>query len=66
MMSSPMWFNEEQIITSYPIDGAIGRSGDGMIRKFSDVCLDDNAMVAKGILVTNIGTPELPQRRLYC
>ena len=46
--------NEEQIITSYPIDGAMGRSGGGRVRKFADVCLHNNAIVAKGILVANI------------
>ena len=46
--------NEEQIITGYPIDGAMERSGGGRIRKLSDVCLHNNAIVARGILVTNI------------
>ena len=38
--------NEEQIITSYPIDGAMGHSGGGRVQ--------NNAIVARGILVTNI------------
>ena len=51
--------NEEQIITGYPIDGAMGRSGGGRVRKLSMVCLH-NAIVARGILVTMLhcGTPE--------
>ena len=47
-------YNEEQIITGYPIDGAMGRSGGRQVRKLSDVCLHNNAIVARGILVTNI------------
>ena len=46
--------NEEQIITGYPIDGAMLRSGGGRFRELSDVCLHNNAIVARGILVTNI------------
>ena len=46
--------NEEQMITGYPTVGAMGRSGDGRARKFSDVCLHINAIVARSILVTNI------------
>ena len=46
--------NEEQIITGYLIDGAMGRSGGGWVRKFSDVCLHNNAIVARSILVTII------------
>ena len=30
--------NEEQIITGYPIDGAMGSSGGGWIRKLSVLC----------------------------
>ena len=30
------------------------RSGGGWVRKLSDACLHDNAIVARGILVTNI------------
>ena len=48
------FINEEQIITGYPIDGAMGRSGGGRVRKLSDVCLHNNAVVARGILVSNI------------
>ena len=44
--------NEEQMITGYPIDGAIGSSGGGRVRKLSLVCLHNNAMFARGILVT--------------
>ena len=46
--------NKEQIITGYSIDGAMGRSGGGRARKFSDVCLHNNAFVARCIQVTNI------------
>ena len=46
--------NEEQIITGYPIDGTMGSSGEGWVRKLLDVCLHNNAIVARGILVTNI------------
>ena len=31
--------NEEQIIIGYPIDGAMGCSGGGRVRKFLGVCL---------------------------
>ena len=41
--------NEEQIITNFPIDGAMERSGGGRVRKLSDVCLHNNAIVARGI-----------------
>ena len=52
--------NEEQIITGYPIDGAMGSSGGGRFRKLSVVCLHNNGIVARGILVTilHCGTPE--------
>ena len=30
--------NEEQIITVYPIDGAMGHSGGGRVRELSGVC----------------------------
>ena len=43
--------NEEQIISGYPIDGAIGSSGRRRVRKVSVVCLHNNAIVARGILV---------------
>ena len=46
--------NEEQIITGYPIDGAMERSGGGRIRKLWDVCLHNSAIVVRGILVTNV------------
>ena len=32
----------------------MGRLGGGQVRKLSDVCLHNNAIVARGILVTNI------------
>ena len=53
-ISDPWVVNEEQIITGYPIDGAMGRSVGGPARKFSDVCLHNKAIVARSILVTNI------------
>ena len=49
-----MSINEEQIITCYPIDGAMGLSGGGWVQKLSDVCLHNNVIVGRGILVTNI------------
>ena len=42
------------MITGYPIDGDMGKSVGGRVRKLSDVCLHNNAIVARGILVTNI------------
>ena len=51
-----MWneliFNEEQIITGFLIDGAMGSSGVGWVQKLSVVCLHNNAIVRKYILVT--------------
>ena len=46
--------NEEQIITGYLIDGAMGSSGGGHFQKLSMVCLHKNAFVARGILVTKL------------
>ena len=46
--------DEEQIINCYPIDGAMGHSGGGRVWKLSDVCLHNNAIVVRGILVTDI------------
>ena len=52
--------NEEQIITGYLIDGAMGSSGGGHARKLSVVCLHNNAIVVRGIMGTilHCGTPE--------
>ena len=52
--------NEEKIITGYLIDGAMGSSGGGWFRKLSVVCLHNNAIVARCILVTMLhcGTTE--------
>ena len=49
--------NEEQIITGYPIDGVMG---GGWVRNLSVVCLHNNAIVARGIMVAILlyGTPE--------
>ena len=60
-------YNEEQIITGYTIDGAMGSSGGGRFRKLSMVCLHNNAIVARGILVTilHCGTPEPPLSAIY-
>ena len=46
--------------TSYPIDGALGGSGGGRVRKLSVVCLHNNAIVAGCTLVTILqcATPE--------
>ena len=41
-------------MTGYPIDGTMGRSGGGRVRMLADVYLHYNAIVARGILVTNI------------
>ena len=65
----PYCINEEQIITCYPIDGAMGSSGVGRVRELSVVCLHSNAIVARGILVTilHCGTSEpCLMRHLYC
>ena len=53
--------NEDQIITGYPIDGAMGSSGGGRVRKLLVVCLHNNVIVARGILVTTLHcrTPEV-------
>ena len=52
--------NEEQMIIGYPIDGAMVSLGGGRVRKLSVVCLHNNAIVARGILVTllHCGIPE--------
>ena len=44
----------------YPIVGTMGSSSGGRVRKLSVVCLHNNAIVARGILVTKLhcGTPE--------
>ena len=59
--------NEEQIMTGYPIDGAMGSSGSGRFRKLSMVCLHNNAIVARGTLVTilHCGTPEHRLSAIY-
>ena len=44
--------NEEQIKTAYPIDGAMGSSGGGRISEVIVRLLHNNAIVARGILVT--------------
>ena len=55
------------IITGHQIDGAMGSSCGGPVRKLSDVCLHNNAIVARGLwlLILHCRTPELPQRHLY-
>ena len=60
--------NEEQLITGYPIGGAMGSSGGGRVRMLSMVCLHKNAIVARGIpgyytALWDTRTP--PQRHLY-
>ena len=59
--------NEEQITTGYPIDGAMGSSGSGRVLELSVVCLPNNAIVARGILVTilHCGTPEPHLSAIY-
>ena len=60
-------FIEEQIITRNPIDGAMGSLGGGRVRKLSVVC-SHNAIFARGfwLLILHCGTPDPPQRHLYC
>ena len=69
LLSKPVCrsINEEQIITGYPIDGAMGSSGGGRVQKLSVVCLHNNTIVARGILVTTLqcGTPEPRLSTIY-
>ena len=62
-----VYLNEEQIITGYPIDGAMCSSGGGRVRKLSVICVHNNAIVARGILVTilHCGTPEPRLSAIY-
>ena len=55
------------MITGYPIDGAMGSSGGGWVRKLSMICLHNKAIVARGILVTilHCGTPEPRLSAIY-
>ena len=61
-------FNEQQIISGCPIDGAISVRGDsrfGSYRWFvyiTTLLLRD----ASWILILDCGTPERAQRHLYC
>ena len=55
--------DEEQIITCYPIDGSMGSSDAGWVRQLSVVCLHQNPIVARGILV-NILHSRTPEPRL--
>ena len=66
-MAPQYLFNEEQIITGNPIDGASGSSGGGRVQKLSVVCLHNNAIVARGILGTilHCGTPEPHPSAIY-
>ena len=59
--------NEEQIITGYPIGGAMGSLGGGQVAKLSVVCLHNNAIVARGILGTilHCGTPKPRLSTIY-
>ena len=49
------------------IDGAMGSSGGGRVRELSVLCLHNNAIVARGILVTilHCGTPEPRLNAIY-
>ena len=60
-------YNEEQIITGYLIDGAMGSSDGGRAWKLSLICLHNNAIVARGILVTilHCGTPKPRLSTIY-
>ena len=59
--------NEDQIITGYPIDGAMGSAGGERVRKLSVVCLHNYAIVARCILVIilHCGTPEPRLSAIY-
>ena len=52
---------------SHPIDGAMGSTGEGWFRKLSVVFIHNNAIVAKGILVTilHCGTPKPRLSAIY-
>ena len=60
-------YNEEQIITGYPIDGAMGSLGGWRVPELAGVCLHNKATVARGILVTILhsGTPEPRLNAIY-
>ena len=59
--------NEELIITGHSKDGAMGSSGGGRVPKSSVVCLHNNAIVVRGILVTilHFGIPEPRLSAIY-
>ena len=68
LISQQKYVNEEQIITGDLIDGAMGSLGGGWVRKLLVVCLHNNAIVARGILVIilhNYGTPEPGLSTIY-
>ena len=58
---------EKQMITGYPLDGAIGSSDGGRVRKLSMVCLHNIVIVARGILVNilHCGTLEPRLSAIY-
>ena len=61
--------NEQQIITGYPIDGAMVSSGGGRVLKISVVCLHNKAAVGErhpGYYIALWDNRNLPQRHLYC
>ena len=60
-------YNEEQLITGYQIDGAMGSLGGGRFRKLSVIRLHNNTIVARGILVTilHCGIPK-PRLSAIC
>ena len=61
--------NEEQIMTGYPIDGAMGSSGGGRVRKLSVVCLHTTTLLlqeASWLLYCFVRHRTLPQCHLYC
>ena len=51
----------------YPIDDSMGSSGGGRVQKLSVVCLHNNAIVARGNLVTilHCGIPEPRLSAIY-
>ena len=55
------------IITGYPIDGATGRSGGGWAQFRMFVYITTLLLrEAFWLLILHCGTPEPPQRHLYC
>ena len=60
--------NEEQIISGCPIDGAISVRVDGVFGSYRWFVYITTLLLrdASWILILHCGTPERPQRHLYC